>query len=74
MTKKQTFIAFMLLLTAISGWAQESKASDEKSIVPIIVEGTLERVPDGTVIMVGGRQWGASDSYGPNQGDTLRNG
>ena len=71
---KKSFITFMFLLTAICSWAQESKASDEKSIVPIIVEGTLERVPDGTVIMVGGRQWGASDSYGPNQGDTLRNG
>lgn len=71
---KKSFITFLLLLTAICSWAQESKASDEKSIVPIIVEGTLERVPDGTVIMVGGRQWGASDSYGPNQGDTLRNG
>jgi len=70
---KKSFITFMFLLTAICSWAQESKASDEKSIVPIIVEGTLERVPDGTVIMVGGRQWG-TDGYGPHQGDTLRNG
>ncbi len=51
---KKSFITFMFLLTAICSWAQESKASDEKSIVPIIVEGTLERVPPETVIMVGG--------------------
>ena len=52
-TMKKSFITFMLLLTAICSWAQESKASGEKTIAPIIVEGTLERVPDGTVIMVG---------------------
>ena len=61
------------MLFAIAGWAQESKTEKKDSIPPIIVEGTLERVPDGTVVMVGGRQWGTC-SYGPNQGDTLRNG
>ena len=49
---KQSFITFLLLLTAICSWAQKSKASDEKPIAPIIVEGNVERVPDGTVIMV----------------------
>ena len=73
MTKKQTFIAFMLLLIAISGWAQESKTEKKDSIPPIIVEGTLEYVPPETVVMVGGRL-GGTDSFGPLEGDTLRNG
>ena len=55
---KQFFITLMLMLTAISGWAQESKTEKKDSIPPIIVEGTLERVPDGTVVMVGGRMGG----------------
>ena len=63
----------LLMLTAVSGWAQESKASDEKTLAPIVIEGNVERVPDGTVVMVGGRMGGFC-SYGPNQGDTLRNG
>ena len=63
----------MLLLTAICSWAQESKTEKKDSIPPIIVEGTLERMPKETVIMVWGRH-GGSDSYGPGQGDTLRNG
>ena len=49
----------MFLLTAICSWAQESKNEKKDSIPPIIVEGTLERVPDGTVIMVGGAQVGS---------------
>ena len=57
---KQSFITFMLLLTAICSWAQKSKASDEKPIAPIIVEGTLEGVPDGTVIMVQERKGGTT--------------
>ncbi|MBO4483041.1 MAG: redoxin domain-containing protein [Prevotella sp.] len=73
MTKKQTFIAFMLLLIAVSGWAQESKTEKKDSIPPIIVEGTLEGVPPETVVLVAGRQ-GGTCSYAPNQGDTLRNG
>ena len=70
---KKTIIVMLLMLTAVSGWAQESKNEKKDSIPPIIVEGTLERVPEGTVVMVGGRMGGFC-SYGPNQGDTLRNG
>ena len=70
---KKSFITFMFLLTAICSWAQESKASGEKTIAPIIVEGTLERMPENTVIMMYGRL-GGSDSYCFGQGDTLRNG
>ena len=76
MTKKQTFITFMLLLTAVSGWAQESKTEKKDSIPPIIVEGTLERVPEGCVIMVSERSGGfctytriTAEGF-----DTLRNG
>ena len=76
MTKKQTFIAFMLLLTAISGWAQELKTEKKDSIPPIIVEGTLEGVPYGAVIMVQERRGGTNGySRKINEGmDTLRNG
>ena len=47
---KQSFITLMLLLTAICSWAQKSKASDEKTIAPVIVEGKVEGVPDGTIV------------------------
>ena len=70
---KKSFITFMLLLTAICSWAQESKTEKKDSIPPIIVEGTLERVPPETVVMVAGRR-GGTDSYRPLEGDTLRNG
>ena len=73
---KQSFITFMLLLTAIGSWAQEAKASDEKSIAPVIIEGTLEGVPDGTVIMVQERKGGTKSFFREiEEGiDTLRNG
>ena len=73
---KKSFITFMLLLTAICSWAQKSKASDEKPIAPIIVEGTLEGVPDGTVIMVQERKGGTKSFFREiEEGiDTLRNG
>ncbi len=73
---KQSFITFMLLLTAICSWAQKSKASDEKPIAPVIVEGTLEGVPDGTVIMVQERKGGTKSFFREiEEGiDTLRNG
>ena len=73
---KQSFITFMLLLTAICSWAQKSKASDEKPIAPVIVEGTLEGVPDGTVIMVQERKGGTKSYFREIEGgiDTLRNG
>ena len=75
MTKKQTFIAFMLLLTAISGWAQESKNEKKDSIPPIIIEGTLERVPEGTEIWIFERL-GKSLTSGEikEAKDSLRNG
>ena len=66
----------MLLLTAICSWAQESKASGEKTIAPIIIEGTLEDVPDGTVISIAERK-GGTNGYSRMDGegiDTLRNG
>ncbi len=64
------------MLIAVSGWAQESKTEKKDSIPPIIVEGTLERVPEGCVIMVSERS-GGSCTYRRKieEGfDTLRNG
>ena len=69
-------MVMLLMLIVVSGWAQESKASDEKTIAPIIVEGTLENVPDGTAIKI-------QERYGKTMGyfsvekegiDTLRSG
>ena len=47
----------LLMLTAVSGWAQESKASDEKPLAPIVIEGNVERVPDGTVLWLSVRDY-----------------
>ena len=73
---KKSFITLMLLLTAISESAQEPKTSDGKTVAPIIVEGTLEGVPDGTVISVKER-YGNNVSYFCREyegTDTVRNG
>ena len=47
---------------SIGGWAQESKPSEEKSLAPIVIEGNVERVPDGTVIWLGARKGGSMGS------------
>ena len=70
---RKSGISLLLMLFAVAGWAQESKTEKKDSILPIIVEGTLEYVPPETVVMVGGRL-GGTDSFGPLEGDTLRNG
>ena len=63
------------MLTAVSGWAQESKTEKKDSIPPIIVEGTLERVPEGTEIWIFER-FGKSLTSGEikEAKDSLRNG
>ena len=53
---KKTIIIMLLMLTAISSFAQESKSSDEKPLAPIVIEGNVERVPDGTVLWLSVRQ------------------
>ena len=70
---KSIILLICFVSAFIDGWAQEAKVSNEKTIAPIIVEGTLEGVPPETVVLVAGRCGGAC-SYAPNQGDTLRNG
>ena len=74
---KQSFITFMLLLTAICSWAQKSKTEkNDYSILPITVEGTFENVPDGTVIKVSERYGNTMGYFSrENEGvDTVRNG
>ena len=71
---KQFFITLMLMLTAINGWAQEAKTEEKDSIPPIIVEGTLERVPDGTVIILCQFTSQLLSPLGPQAKDTIRNG
>ena len=59
---KKTIIIMLLMLTAISSFAQESKSSDKKPLAPIVIEGNVERVPDGTVIWLGARKGGSMGS------------
>jgi len=47
---KSIILLICFVSASISGWAQESKTSDEKSLAPIVIEGNVERVPDGTVL------------------------
>ena len=73
---KKIITSLLIMLTAVSGWAQESKTEKKDSIPPIIVEGTLERVPEGCVIMVSERCGGACTytRITAEGFDTLRNG
>ena len=60
---RKSGISLLLMLFAIAGCAQESKTEkNDYSLLPIIVEGTLERVPDGTVISIKER-YGGSMGY-----------
>jgi len=73
---KYIILLICLVPAFIEGLAQEAKVSNEKTIAPIIVEGTLEGVPDGAVIMVQERRGGTTGySRKINEGmDTIRNG
>ena len=73
---RKSGISLLLMLFAIAGWAQESKTEKKDSILPIIVEGTLERVPDGAVITVKERYGGTMGYFSREKEgiDTLRNG
>ena len=45
---KKSIITSMLMLCAMSGWAQETKTSANDSIC--VFDGTVTNVPDGTVV------------------------
>ena len=59
---KSIILLICFVSASIGGWAQESKTSDEKSLAPIVIEGNVERVPDGTVIWLGARKGGSMGS------------
>ena len=42
---------------SIGGWAQESENEKNESLSPIIIEGNVERVPDGTVLWLSVRDY-----------------
>ena len=73
---KSIILLICFVSASISGWAQESKTEKKDSILPVIVEGTLERVPPETVVMISERQGGLNLYSRPDgEGfDTLRNG
>ena len=58
------------MLFAIVGWAQESKSETKVSLLPVIVEGNVERVPDGTVILLGVRE-GKGEVFVDRSKDTI---
>ena len=77
---KQKIISLLLLLIATCSWAQDkdASASDEKQripIKPIVIEGELTGVPDGTPIKLG-FQVNKSNEYRDAHilVDTVRNG
>ena len=49
---RKSGISLLLMLFAVAGWAQESKTEKKDSLPPIVIEGTLERVPEGTEIWI----------------------
>ena len=71
---RKSGISLLLMLFAIAGWAQESKTEKKNSIPPIIVEGNVERVPDGTVIILCQFTSQHLSPFGPQAKDTIRNG
>ena len=48
--RKSGISLLLMLLAVVSVWAQESKNGENKSLPPVIVEGKVENVPDGTII------------------------
>ena len=70
---KSIILLICLVPAYIGVWAEDSKTEKKDSIPPIIVEGTLERVPKETVVFVWERE-GGSCSYAQEGMDTLRNG
>ena len=71
---RKSCISLLFMLFAVAGWAQESKTSDEKTIAPVVVEGNVERVPDGTVIVLYTFTSKISSPIGPHAQDTIKNG
>ena len=54
---KSIILLICFVSASIGGWAQESKPSEEKSLAPIVIEGNVERVPDGTVLWLSVRDY-----------------
>ncbi len=67
---KSILFLICFVSASIGGWAQESKNSNAKYIAPIVVEGNVERVPDGTVILLGVRE-GKGESFVCMSSDTI---
>ena len=64
---KKIITSLLIMLTAVSGWAQESKASDEKPIAPVIVEGNVVRVVNAAIYamqVLQSQMAGAAESAG----------
>ena len=73
---KRNIISFLLLLIATCSWAQDknTSTSDEKQripIKPIVIEGEVTGIPDGTPIILG---FQVNNLHGNILVDTIRNG
>ena len=49
---KSIILLICFVSASIGGWAQESKNEKNESLPPIVIEGTLERMPEDTEIWI----------------------
>ena len=68
---KSIILLICFVSASIGGWAQESKNKKNESLPPIVIEGTLERMPEDTEIRIWKRS-GKTITY--NSGVTCNNG
>ncbi len=68
---KSIILLICFVSASIGGWAQESKTEKKDSLPPIVIEGTLERMPEDTEIWIWKRS-GKTITY--NSGITCNNG
>ena len=72
---KSIILLICFVSASISGWAQESKTEKKDSLPPIVIEGTLERMPEDTEIWIWKREGKTLTSHGIKEAkDSLRNG
>lgn len=53
---KQTITLLLMLIVSYSVWAQKTDTPNEKSLNPIVIEGNVENVPDGIIVVLGVRR------------------
>lgn len=70
---KQTIILLLMLIMSYSVWAQKTDSPNKKSLKPIVIEGNVENVADGTIILLFNRNKPFM-SYSYELSDTVKEG